>query len=71
MGISALILLSLGVKLALFINDHQKESQTAPIKVADFEKALTKLQTFDGQDFTTYKSAGPPKYYLLYFAASW
>lgn len=73
-------------KLALLSDDDQKWVKAESEKIAaaaenkkaaaefaesDFGKAFKKLQKLDGKKFAKHELEEAPKYFLLYFSASW
>lgn len=57
-----------GAKIAA-AEENKKEA--AEFMNGDFGKALKKLQKLDGEDFVNHDLEAAPKYFLLYFSASW
>lgn len=57
-----------GAKIAAAEESKEKAAQFMD---GDFGKALKKLQKLDGEAFVDYGLEATPKYFLLYFSASW
>lgn len=50
---------------------EENKEEAAQFMDGDFGKALKKLQKLDGDAFVDYELEDAPKYFLLYFSASW
>ncbi|MDA7498056.1 hypothetical protein OAP08_00725 [Akkermansiaceae bacterium] len=50
---------------------EENKEEAAQFMDGDFGKALKKLQKLDGEAFVDYELEDAPKYFLLYFSASW
>ncbi|MEN8773042.1 MAG: hypothetical protein ABF379_01125 [Akkermansiaceae bacterium] len=50
---------------------EENKKEAAEFMDGDFGKALKKLQKLDGEDFVDHDLEAAPKYFLLYFSASW
>lgn len=50
---------------------EENKKAAAKFMEGDFGKALKKLKKFDGEDFADLELEAAPKYFLLYFSASW
>lgn len=57
-----------GAKIA--VAEENKE-EAAQFMDGEFGKALKKLQKLDGEGFVDHNLEAAPKYFLLYFSASW
>lgn len=57
-----------GAKLAVAA---ENKKAAADFMEGDFGKALAKLKKFDGDSFADHELEAAPKYFLLYFSASW
>ena len=57
-----------GAKIAAAAGNEKAAAEFAE---SDFGKALKKLQKFDETKFVDHKLEEAPKYFLLYFSASW
>ena len=49
----------------------ENKAAAADFAESDFGKALKKLQKFDEKKFVKHELEAAPKYFLLYFSASW
>ena len=50
---------------------EKNEKTAARFLESDFGRAFTKLKKFDGEKFDAHNLQAAPKYFLLYFSASW
>lgn len=50
---------------------EKNEKSAAGFLESDFGRAFTKLKKFDGEKFDAHNIQAVPKYFLLYFSASW